>query len=168
MEPERRNAIFAEIDAWARSPENGLPFELFAFLSRLMPLVNVDLLIRDERLGTLLTWRHDETYGPGWHVPGGIIRFKESAAARIRETARRELDAEVEFDPEPIRIHEAIDSRRRERGHFVSLLYRCRLTGPPAERLRCALPNPKAGAWAWHRECPANLIPEQESYRELI
>src|SRR6266496_3256908 len=129
MEPERRNAIFTELNAWAGSAENGLPHELFVFLSRLMPLVNVDLLIRDERMGTLLTWRDDEDYGPGWHVPGGIIRYKETAEARIRLTARRELESDVEFDPDPIRIEEMIKPIRRERGHFVSLLYRCRLLG---------------------------------------
>jgi colanic acid biosynthesis protein WcaH len=167
MEPDRRNAIFAELDAWAKSPQDGLPHELFRFVSRLVPLVNVDLLIQDERRGTLLTWRHDENYGPGWHVPGGIIRYRETAAARIRATALRELEAEVEYDPEPIRIQEVIDPARGERGHFISLLYRCRLIGAPGQHLR-AHADPKAGDWAWHRECPANLIPEQKAYRELI
>jgi colanic acid biosynthesis protein WcaH len=32
---------------------------------------------------TLLTWRDDESFGAGWHVPGGIIRYKETAADRI-------------------------------------------------------------------------------------
>src|SRR5689334_14043856 len=96
--------IFAAIDGWAPEPEKGLPIELFRFLSRIMPLVNVDLLVRDEDLGTLLTWRHDENYGPGWHVPGGIIRYKETAEARILTTARAELGAEVTFDEEPIHI----------------------------------------------------------------
>lgn len=42
-------------------------------------MVNVDLLIKNVSSNeTLLTWREDEYYGPGWHVPGGIVRFKET------------------------------------------------------------------------------------------
>src|SRR5215471_3722203 len=154
MEPESRDRIFAELDAWAGTPERGLPNELFRFLSRLVPLVNVDLLIVDERLGTLLTWRHDEVYGPGWHVPGGIIRYKETAEARSRQTAIEELGAGVEFEPRPIAIEQNILGARRERGHMISMLYRCRLTGPLEERLRLNPAAPKVGQWGWHRECP--------------
>src|SRR5215470_6868925 len=98
MEPQSRDRIFAELEDWADTPERGLPNEFFRFLSRLMPLVNVDLLIVDERLGTLLTWRDDENYGPGWHVPGGIIRYRETAEARICQTAQDELGTGVEFE----------------------------------------------------------------------
>ncbi len=160
--------IFTALKVWAPEPEKGLPIELFRFLSTIVPLVNVDLLVRDETLGTLLTWRHDEIYGPGWHVPGGIIRYRERAETRIRETARAELGAEVEFESEPIAIEQAIAGKQQERGHMISLLYRCRLTGPPAERLRWNSGTPEAGQWTWHRECPANLIPEQDHYRRFV
>jgi len=168
MEQESRTRVLAVLDEWAGTPENGLPYDLFLFLSRLMPLVNVDLLVRDEHLGTLLTWRDDEYYGPGWHVPGGIIRYKESTAARIHLTAKRELGADVEFEPAPIAIEEAIAPVNRERGHFVSLLYRCRLVASPSEKLRQSQDGPKDGQWAWHKTCPPNLIREQEGYRKFI
>jgi colanic acid biosynthesis protein WcaH len=168
MELERRERIFAELDAWAGSPEGGLPNELFRYLTRLVPMINVDLLIVDGRLGTLLTWRDDENYGPGWHLPGGIIRYKETVEARVRKTAVTELEADVEFEPAPIAIEQVISPTRRERGHFVSLLYRCRLTGPPADRLRLDPAHPRAGQWEWHRACPADLIPEHDQYRKFI
>jgi colanic acid biosynthesis protein WcaH len=168
MELASRERIFAELDAWAATPECGLPNELFRFLSRLIPLVNVDLLVTDERLGTLLTWRDDENYGPGWHLPGGIIRYKETAEARIQLTAINELGTEVEFEVAPIAIEQHIDRKRRERGHMISMLYRCRLAGAPVERLRQNPDAPEAGQWAWHRECPANLIPEQDRYRRFF
>ena len=160
--------LLGAIDAWAPEPEKGLPFELFRFLSRIMTLVNVDLLVQDLELGTLLTWRDDENYGPGWHVPGGIIRYKETAEARIRATAQRELGADVEFDSQPISIEQLIDPIQRERGHMVSLLYRCRMSGAPSEQLRWNPEAPAAGQWAWHRECPANLIPEHDHYRRFF
>src|SRR5579864_4630337 len=108
-------------------PRAGLPEALFLFVSSITPLVNVDLLIQDEAGRTLLTWREDAFYGPGWHVPGGVIRFQETAAERIRAVARQELEVEVEPDPVPVAMHEMIDPGRRARGHSIALLYRCRL-----------------------------------------
>jgi colanic acid biosynthesis protein WcaH len=58
--------------------QKGLPQELFYFVSQLTPMVNVDLLIKNQKGQTLLTWRDDQFYGSAWHIPGGIIRFKES------------------------------------------------------------------------------------------
>jgi ADP-ribose pyrophosphatase YjhB (NUDIX family) len=168
MKREERMRLLAALEAWDGVPEKGLPLELFALVSELMPLVNVDLLIRDEHLGTLLTWRNDEDYGPGWHIPGGIVRYKETFDSRIRVTARAELGTDVEFDPEPIAMEEAIEPARRRRGHFVSLLYRCRLLAPPAESLRQAQPEPHHGQWAWHRAFPANVIPEHARYRRFF
>jgi len=165
MDPDE---VFSTIEELAPQPEKGLPVELFRILSRIMPLVNVDLLVRDEELGTLLTWRDDENYGPGWHVPGGIIRYKETAETRILVTARAELGTEVEFEAEPMHIEQAIDPVRRERGHMISMLYRCRLAGAPDGQLKWNPAAPEAGQWGWHRECPANLIPEQNHYRRFF
>ena len=159
---------FAVLDAWVGEPSGGLPEEFFLFLSRFTPLVNVDLLIQDDRHRTLLTWRQDETYGAGWHVPGGIIRYKETAAHRIRATASRELGAEVAFDPEPIAVEEAMDPDRRDRGHFISLLYRCRLLGPPDPGFQYVQGEPRRDQWAWHEGCPPDLIAVQARYRRFF
>ena len=150
------------------TPADEWPEELFLFVSRITPLVNVDLLIRDARGRTLLTWRSDRFYGPGWHVPGGIIRFRETAAERIRIVARRELGAEVEFGPSPLFVHEGIHPERRDRGHFVSLLYRCRLASGPDSGQRFVPGAPQPNQWLWHERCPANLIREQRDYARYI
>ena len=62
------------------NPSAGLPDELFYYISKTTPLVNVDLLIKDENGRILLAWREDPIAGIGWHIPGGIIRFKETFA----------------------------------------------------------------------------------------
>ena len=96
------------LESSIENPSEGLPEELFLFISRIVPLVNVDLLIKDAHNHTLLTWR-DDGYGPaGWHVPGGIIRYKETIRQRVRAVGKNELGAEVEFDPAPVAIHEII------------------------------------------------------------
>lgn len=142
----------------------GLPEDVFLFVSRMTALVNVELLIRDPVKGYLLTWREDEPCGPGWHVPGGIIRFKETAARRIQETARRELGAEVAFEPSPTAIRECMDPCRDTRGHFISLLYRCTLETPPDPRRQFVAGQPQPGQWHWHPAWPDDII---EVHREL-
>jgi colanic acid biosynthesis protein WcaH len=144
------------------------PDALFQFISRTTPLVNVDLLIQDPAARTLLTWRSDEYYGPGWHVPGGVIRFQESAGDRIRAVAALELGTSVEFDAAPIAVHECIARARRNRGHFVSLLYRCRVLHGPAPALENRAAAPLAGQWRWHAGCPHDLIPEQRAYAAFL
>jgi ADP-ribose pyrophosphatase YjhB (NUDIX family) len=156
------------LDARVGEPVNGLPEEFFLFLSRFTPMVNVDLLIQDDQRRTLLTWRRDETFGAGWHVPGGIIRYKESGEDRIRTTARRELGAEVAFDPEPIAVEQGMDPDRRERGHFISVVYRCRLLGPPAPGPRYVQGELQRDQWAWHEGCPPDLIACQSLYRRFF
>jgi ADP-ribose pyrophosphatase YjhB (NUDIX family) len=155
------------LDSLAPDPREGLPEDLFLFVSRITPLVNVDLLIQDQASSTLLTWRSDEHYGPGWHVPGGIIRYKETAHQRIHEVARQELGASVEFDPAPLAVIESI-GQERNRGHFISLLYRCRLKSAPDPGLQAATDPPAPGSWQWHAGAPANLLEVHAIYRRFL
>ena len=156
---------FKRIDAWAPDPHNVLPEELFVFISRLTPIVNVDLLIRDPEGRLLLTWRSDEIDGAGWHIPGGIIRYKEDAACRIQATAQRELGIQVEFEANPVAIQQVIHPTRRERGHFISLAYDCRAIGSPQSSLRYDGGPPQPGQWKWHAACPPDLIAVHRMYR---
>jgi len=151
-----------------QNPSEGLPEKLFLFVSGITPLVNVDLLIKDGDGRTLLTWRDDGLYAPGWHIPGGIIRFKESMYDRIGAVASGELGAEVEFDPAPLAVNEVIHPARTVRGHFVSLLFACRLTGPLDGGIKHTGGVPRPGQWAWHAGCPDNLISVHEMYRKFF
>lgn len=150
------------------APHDGLPEALFLFVSSLTPMINVDLLIRDDAGRTLLTWRDDSFYGPGWHIPGGIIRFKEHSGTRIAAVAAAELGAEVSFDPRPLCLHEIMNPERDVRGHFISLLHACRLESEPDPRRRFDGIIPHHGDWAWHISCPNDLIPVHEIYRPYI
>jgi len=160
--PAKLSAMIAPLETAIGDPRQGLPEEAFLFVSRVTPLINVDLLIQDEAGRTLLTWRDDEFFGPGWHIPGGIIRYKELAADRIRACALTELGAEVAFDSAPLLLFENI-RQHRSRGHFISLLYRCRLL-TPLDDTRRASSSPSAGTWRWHQGCPPDLIEAQADY----
>ncbi|SRR5579884_692051 len=148
-------------------PRRGLPEEVFLFASRIVPMINVDLFIRDSEDRTLLTWRDDRFYGSGWHIPGGIIRYKETAAERILACARDELGAEVSFEPQPMVVAETILDQA-ERGHFISLLYRCQLLTPLDETRRAVPGAPKRGEWAWLPGCPPDFLPAQAQYANLL
>ena len=156
----------ATLDELAGSGEGGLPEELFFLVSRLTPLVNVDLLIQDEKKRTLLTWRDDDFFGRGWHLPGGVIRYKERAVDRIQKCAGEELGVGVNFEPSPSVIVETVEERRT-RGHFISLLYKCTLQGEPDSE-RKAGELPRVGEWAWHEHCPDNILKVQQVYRKYF
>ena len=147
---------------------HGLPQDVFLLISELTPLVNVDLLIHNSAGQTLLTWRADELYGPGWHIPGGIIRFKEKARDRISKVADEELGVSVSCENSPLFVTEIMHPSRGIRGHFISLLYRCSICGYPTEKLRSSDQDPKHGQWAWFSKCPENLIHQHAVYAPFI
>jgi colanic acid biosynthesis protein WcaH len=143
-----------------------LPQDIFRFVTTITPMVNVDLLVKDEQGRTLLTWRDDEHYGAGWHVPGGIIRFKEHALERVRKVAEHELGCQVEAESMPMLVSEAI-SESRERGHFISFLYRCKISGQPAPELK-ANDVPQRGHWRWFQKAPRDLLPAHRVYEQFL
>jgi len=159
------------IEALVQDPCKGLPEEIFLFVSRITPLINVDLLIKDKQNRTLLKWREDEYCKPGWHVTGGIVRFKETIANRIRAVAKNELGVtRIEFNPVPLAINEVIHPTRKNRGHFISLLFKCSLITPPDESYHY-MPGrgkPKINEWMWHSTCPDDIIEVHEMYRQFI
>jgi colanic acid biosynthesis protein WcaH len=156
------------LESYIDDPQKRLPEQVFLFLSRLTPMINVDLLIKNQQGQTLLTWREDNYWAPGWHIPGGIIRFKEKISDRIKAVALNELGAKVEFKPKPLATNEIIHPDRMERGHFISMLYECTLISPLDENLKCRNKTPQKGTWAWHDKCPDNLLEVHELYRKFI
>jgi ADP-ribose pyrophosphatase YjhB (NUDIX family) len=156
------------LESSIQNPSQGLPEDLFLFISRITPLINVDLLIKNEQNYTLLTWRDDRYYPPGWHIPGGIIRFKETIADRIKAVAKNELGAKVKFKNTPLAINEGFNDTRKSRGHFISLLYQCDLITQPNNDLRCNGNSPKQNEWMWHNTCPADIISVHEMYRKFF
>ena len=148
-------------------PSLGLPDSVFYYISRTTPLVNVDLLIKDENGRALLSWRNDLYAGTGWHVPGGIVRFKERLETRVEKVAAEEIGTAVRFDPAPIALHQLIHAEHEIRGHFISLLYKCFLPGTFKPRNEGLSPE-DAGYLEWHDRCPANLLHMQEFYRKYI
>lgn len=149
------------------NPQAGLPEELFLYISKITPLVNVDLLIKDENGRTLLAWRDDQHCGKGWHLPGGIVRFKEPLEARVKKVAESEIGTNIDFDLIPLTINQIIYPDREIRAHFISFLYKCFLSSSFVPQNR-GLSNTDNGYLKWHNCCPDNLLEVHEIYRKYI
>lgn len=160
--------LFDEALTHIPDPKLGLPQEAFYFISQMTPMINVDLLIKNKKGQTLLTWREDEFYGPAWHIPGGIIRFKEHIETRLNKVAEIELGCSIKFNPEPITVSSLINNTRDIRGHFISLLYLCEVTREPDMAKKCISNQPTQGQWKWHDASPSNLLSVHESFRVYI
>lgn len=151
-----------------KNAKDGLPIDVFYFVSQLTPLINVDLLVKNKKGQVLLTWRDDRFYGPAWHIPGGIIRFKEKIEDRVEKVAQLELGASVRFSPEPIHIRGLINAERDVRGHFISLLFLCELVSDLPQERAYIKGEPKSGEWAWHNGAPKDLLKVHEAFRKYI
>lgn len=147
------------------NPKLGLPEKVFEFASSIVPMVNVDLLIRNEKGEILLAWRDDKFAGPVWHIPGGIIRFGETMRERIQKVAMQEVGTAVDVLGDAACVRE-IFSEHRERGHFISFLYEC---APLAGAVIATQEKerPQAGDLRWFGACPANFIECQRAAYQM-
>lgn len=155
------------LDKQVRDPSRGLPQELFFFISRLTPLVNIDLLIKDEDGRILLSWRDDSFVGAGWHLPGGIVRFKENLETRLQKVAEKEIGTAIEFDPAPVTINQIV-CKSNTRGHFISILYRCFVSAKFTPDNK-GLSKNDPGYLMWHKSCPKDLVDvHKKIYRKYL
>jgi len=159
-------AIGTLVDA-VPNPNAGLPEPIFYYISRTTPLINVDLLVKDQAGRTLLAWRNDPHAGTGWHIPGGIIRFKETIAERIHQVALKEIGVPVDYEATPMAINEMIHHDRDLRGHFISLLFNCHLDASFVPYNTGRTIN-DAGYLQWHATCPDNMIIYHDVYKKYI
>jgi len=151
-------------------PEKGLGHELFLFASTLMPVVNVDLLVLNDDGEILLSWRDDAHCGKGWHIPGGCLRLGETFSERLQKTAMAELGTKVLHSPRAIGAYELFIrftremlEDQRERSHFITLPFACRL--PEGFEVKTSLGSPAPGELRWFRELPETFLFVQTCYR---
>ena len=147
-------------------PRKGLPEEVFSFVTTLTPMVNVDLLIKDDSGNILLTWRDD--LGGGWHIPGSIIRVQETIRQRLQKTVEKELSCTAVFSDTPIEVKEFIFPELKERSHFISFLYETTLTSLPPNELHSKQGKPSAGQFRWFAQAPDDLLIYHNYYRKYF
>ena len=164
--------LIEQIESNIENPSKGLPEDIFYLVGRLTPYVCVDLLVKNDLGQNLLSWR-DETSlknntGCGWHIPGGIIRFQEDISNRIKEVALREMGARLSYHSEqPLTVNQDFDYKAKNRSHFISLLYRCKLEDN-YEIDNKSLKEGDIGFLRWHTGAPKNLLRNHYFYKKYL
>lgn len=155
----------SNLEMQIKDPTIGLPEEIFQFASSIVPMVNVDLLIRDNQGRILLKRRQDKFDGLVWHIPGGIVRFKETLLHRIEQVAETEIGQPISVNEVPPEVNE-IFPEHKERGHFISFLYDCTLKDELKLEQNMAR---KDGELKWFTVCPKDFIPcQREIYQKYF
>jgi len=164
--------LIEKIESHIENSSKGLPEDIFYFVGRLTPYINVDLLVKNDLGQTLLSWRdetmYDNSVGSGWHIPGGIIRFQEDISNRIREVALHEMGARLLYHSEqPLIVNQILDYKAKNRSHFISLLYRCKLEDN-YEIDNNNLKEGDIGFLKWHTGVPKNLLRNHYIYKKYL
>jgi|TARA_B110000259_G_C13953607_1_gene377798 ADP-ribose pyrophosphatase YjhB (NUDIX family) len=154
------------IESSVSNPSKGLSDDIFYFIGRMTPYTNVDLLIKCPKRGLLLTWRDDNYAGRGWHIPGGIVRFRETIKDRVLKVGLEELNLLVSDYKGPILTSEIIVKDQVERSHFISLLYRCVISDDQFDKLDNA--SKKNEKIAFFKKKPDNLLKLHEIYSNFF
>lgn len=158
--------LIDDLESYVVNPKIGLPEELFYFVGRLTPFVNVDLLVRDTCGNVVYTWRDDDHCGTGWHLPGGIVRFQEIFLDRVKHVAAEEIGITLDAIEGPCAINQIIDVFARERSHFISLLFECSLDNVNSLLLQeMSISNPSL---LLSTDVPDNLLAKHRIYIENL
>jgi colanic acid biosynthesis protein WcaH len=129
-------------------------------------MVNVDLLIKDKHGKYLLSWRNDD-HGNGWHVPGGIVRVKETLIERVERTSLKEIGCLVNYNPKPVNFAELVYLQTEIRPHFYSFLFDCMIPENFDIGKQPYKPG-EMGHLAWHTKFPHDMIPVHKMYKKFF
>lgn len=151
------------------NPEQGLPYDLFLYVSSITPITNVDLLVKNELNQTLLSWRDDNFCGTGWHIPGRCIRVRETFAIAIQKLIKTEIGiSSIIVNEKPLEINEYLFPKEcMHRKHFISILFEG-FANSDISLNNWNKTETDIGYLKWFDKCPDNLIDCQELYRRFI
>lgn len=124
-----------------------LPKNVFHALLKVVPFIACEVAVKNDKGEILLTERNDR-YWKGWHIPGGLLRYKESFEERIQFVAKNELGIHVDS----IRFLGPVNHTDDKRGHAVSLVFVCTTPDKPSHG-------------KWFKESPKNII---EHHKEIF
>lgn len=118
------------------------PYGIFEkFLGKVVPSSVEMAFVRDHKV--YLTWREDEFFGRGWHVPGSYISPGETVLQTCQRIAVREVPG---IDVSSARIVSAVNNSGNPRFHDVSVVVGVEASGEPQSDGR------------WFSEEPPDLI----------
>lgn len=125
------------------------------------PLATVGALVFDAAGRALMIRTHK--WSNLWGIPGGKIRWGESALAALRREIKEETALRV-TSIEFVMVQDCIHSKEFYRdAHFVLLNYTCRCIGKPAVQL-----NEEGREFRWLRPDEAMALPLNQPTRKLL
>lgn len=115
------------------------PYTVFIALCKIVPMIAIDVAIMLDKNRVLLTHRKDDFYN-GWHIPGSILRYKESPNDAIKRVCQKELSLKISKPcfASFFNIHDI-------RGHVITLLYTARPINKPKQGLYFKVGEPPRG-----------------------
>ena len=166
---QAKSRFLAILMGWFKvDPRSGLGKTLFEALSELTPIVNIELIVSDTNARVALVYRDDEFYGPGWHLPGGVLRFKENLVERVHRTASKEVGCKNLTDLVFLNHFEVFAANRDTRGHFISFLFSAvDMKLVELENFE-SNKNYKHGDAAMFSNFPENIIPQHSKYGKYL
>ena len=164
--------LIEKIESHVKNPSKGLPEDIFNLAGRLTPFINVDLLVQDDLGRTLLSWRDESLFEnnlrSAWHIPGGIIRLRETISARLHKVAMNEMGGKlISFSKEPLKVGQFIDHHTKNRSHHIGLLYKCKLEDN-YEIDNKNLNFGDSGFLEWHSSPPDDFHSHQLAYKDYF
>ena len=101
------------------------------------PTVHVDPVIITDDYKVVLALRSEELEEGGkWHLPGGQVLFGETIIEALRRYALNKTGLKVDFyfpsEKESL-VGVYANPKRDRRGHFVALVYLCKVVGGEAK-----------------------------------
>jgi len=130
----------------------------FEEISSKSPIVNIDLLIQNEKKEILLSWREDE-FDIGWHFPGRCVRHQETLMIAAKKCLIDEIGVyDKNIDLFMIDYNEIINYERKIRAHFISFLYKYFLNSQTLLYINNDKKETNAGYLKWFYKMPNNLI----------
>ena len=94
--------------------------------------------------------------------------LREKFEKRIQKVAMSELGIrDITHEEHPLAMRQLFAKGRDVRGHFISLLFLCKLESPPTTS-QWIEGEPEAGQWCWHKGAPQNLLTNQLAFIKYI
>jgi len=135
-------------------------------ITTVVPIINVDLIVIDNNRRILLSYRDDDNC-KGWHIPGRILRFKESLNEAIIRCALLEL-GEVPYCTTFIDFIEFINDTET-RGHFMSFAYQVSMDlNYDCNIYNTGKSETSNGFLKWFSEWPEDLIEGHKIYKRIL
>jgi len=92
------------------------------------PIVAVLLAIVKEGKVALVK-RNKHAYRGHWAIPGGKVRFGESAEEAVKRTCQKEMGLEPKYMEYVATIQEIVSENGADKHHFIFLLYKVKTKG---------------------------------------